>query len=70
MPYKIVFHPNIHLEIEKALTWYESINPLLSFELESELIKCYQKIESNPQHYFILHKRFNIRRILLKKFPY
>ncbi|MEP6700235.1 MAG: hypothetical protein ABJA85_02930 [Bacteroidota bacterium] len=70
MPYKIIFHPDTHLEIDAALTWYESINTTLSIELEAELIKCYQKIGNNPQHYFILHKRLKIRRALLKKFTY
>ena len=70
MPYKLIFHPGTHIEIDEALLWYESINKSLAFDLETELIKCYAKIAANPLHYFILHKRLKIRRALLKRFPY
>ena len=70
MPYKLIFHPGIHSEIEATLAWYESHSNTLALDFESELIKCYEKIAANPLHYFILHKRLKIRRALLHRFPY
>ena len=70
MPYKLIFHPGIHPEVEDVLLWYEHINKALALDFESELIKCYERIAANPLHYFVLHKRLKIRRALLKRFPY
>jgi hypothetical protein len=70
MPHKLLFHPDTHEEIDKALAKYESISIQLGLEFESELIKCYERITANPNYYFVLHKRLKIRRALLKKFPY
>jgi mRNA-degrading endonuclease RelE of RelBE toxin-antitoxin system len=70
MPYKLIFHPDTHFEIDKALTWYESFSKELGLDFESELLKCYERVATNPLHYFVLHKRLKIRRALLKRFPY
>lgn len=70
MPYKLIFHPDIHLEIDDVLLKYEAVNDALALSFESELIKCYERIAANPLYYFTLHKRLKIRRALLKRFPY
>jgi mRNA-degrading endonuclease RelE of RelBE toxin-antitoxin system len=70
MSYKLIFHPDTHFEIDKALTSYEFINKELGLDFEAELIKCYERVAENPLHYFVLHKRLKIRRALLKRYPY
>jgi len=70
MEYKLIFHPDSHLDIHKALSRYEKINKELGIAFESELIKCYERIAANPLHYFVLHKRLKMRRVILKRFPY
>ncbi|MEO5947809.1 MAG: hypothetical protein ABIP79_13405 [Chitinophagaceae bacterium] len=65
MPYKLIFHPAIHIDIEETLSWYESAGNKLSLDFEAELIRCYERIANNPLSYFILHKKLKIRRALL-----
>lgn len=70
MPYNIIFHPGVHTDVDKALKHYEAVSTALGLNFESELINCYSRIAQNPNYYFVLHKKLNVRRILLKKFPY
>ncbi len=70
MPYKLVFHPEVKIELEQIITYYEQISNKLAIDFETELLQCYERITTNPLHYFTLHKSLKIRRALLKRFPY
>jgi toxin ParE1/3/4 len=66
--FKLVSEPRADLDIEAAFQWYEKERAGLGIEFLDELREVYAKIVDGPFQYSQL--RSNIRRALLKRFPY
>jgi toxin ParE1/3/4 len=68
MKYRIRSTPPVELDIEEASDWYETERAGLGNEFLFELGAVYDRIEENPLKLEVL--RFDIRRALLRRFPY
>jgi plasmid stabilization system protein ParE len=66
--FKLVSDPRADLDIEAAFEWYEKEQAGLGIEFLDELRAAYASIVNGPFQYEQL--RSNIRRALLKRFPY
>ena len=66
--YRLVSDPRADIDIEAAFEWYERERPGLGLEFLDELRAAYGRIVDGPLKYQQL--RSNIRRALLKRFPY
>ena len=66
--YRLVSQPSTDLDIEGAFQWYENEQIGLGLEFLDELRATYNLIVDGPFKY--PHLRSNIRRALLKRFPY
>lgn len=65
---KLIFHPEVSLEIKASFNWYEAQVAGLGSDYLSELESAYQAIEQLPNTWPKFKKNF--RRYLLSKFPY
>ena len=65
---KLVFHPDVYLEIQAAYTWYEQQARGLGNDFIAELEAAYQSIKQLPETWPKFGK--NTRRLLLTTFPY
>ena len=66
--YRLVSDPRADIDIEAAFEWYERERPGLGLDFVDELRAAYGRIVDGPLKYPQL--RSNIRRALLKRFPY
>ena len=66
--YRLVSDSRADIDIEAAFEWYERERPGLGLEFLNELRAAYGRIVDGPLKYPQL--RSNIRRALLKRFPY
>ena len=66
--YRLVSDPQADIDIEAAFEWYERERPGLGLDFLDELRAAYGRIVDGPLKYPQL--RSNIRRALLKRFPY
>ena len=64
----IIFHPDVHIEIQNAYTWYEPQSDGLGSDFINELESAYISIKQMPHAWPSLSK--SIHRYILKKFPY
>jgi mRNA-degrading endonuclease RelE of RelBE toxin-antitoxin system len=70
--YNLIITPSASLDVAEACVYYEGVQSGLSNRFLSELLKAYNKLSENPQHYsFIASKRKNnLRDIGIRNFPY
>lgn len=66
--YRLVSGPRADLDVEAAVEWYENERSGLGLEFLDELRATYDRIAEGPLKYQPL--RSEIRRALLKHFPY
>ena len=66
--YRVVSASRADLDVEAAFDWYENERPGLGVEFLEELRGAYDRIADGPLKYQLL--RSDIRRALLKRFPY
>ena len=66
--YRLVSEPQADREIEAAFQWYEKERAGLGLEFLEELRSTYDRIVEGPLKY--QHLRSDIRRALLRRFPY
>jgi len=66
--YQIVAQPAVEADIESAFSWYELEEPDLGFQFLQEVRAAYERILISPLGYQEL--RSDIRRALLRRFPY
>ena len=66
--YQLISKPSVDLDVEAAFEWYEKEQAGLGVEFLDELGATYNRIADGPLTYQEL--RGDIRRALLKRFPY
>lgn len=66
--YKLVAELRTELDVKMAYDWYESEQTGLGLEFLAELRATYDRIVEGPLKYQVL--RSDIRRVLLRRFPY
>ena len=66
--FQILLRRAAEIEILEAFIWYEEQFENLGFEFLQKLDEAVLPLRRHPQSYQIIHK--NIRRVLLRKFPY
>lgn len=66
--YRLISEPPADLDVEAAFEWYENERSGLGLEFLDELRATYNRILDSPFKYQEL--RGNIRRALLRRFPY
>jgi len=66
--YRLLSDPRADLDIEAAFLWYEKEQPGLGLEFLDEIRAVYHRIVEGPLTYPRL--RSNVRRALVKRFPY
>ncbi len=65
---KTLFRPEVPTELDEAALWYEQRRSGLGDEFLQAVEATRKSVEQNPQLYPVIHR--NIRRALLKRFPY
>lgn len=65
---KLRFHQDAALELEEAVFYYEDCQIGLGKQLNQEIKQATQLIAAHPQAWAIVEN--NIRRILVRRFPY
>ena len=68
MKRRILIRPEAEMEIEEAYRWYEEQRDGLGSDLLLCVEEGIEKIERNPEMYPLVHR--NIRRLLIRRFPY
>ncbi len=64
----VVISSRAELEITEAIEWYEKIEKSLGLSFLDNLDQAISAVIKNPEMYPVIFK--NVRRILIKKFPY
>lgn len=65
---KISFHPDAEQELNRAIDYYEDIEPGLGFDLSLEIHATIQRIQEHPKAWAKIDN--DIRRSLVRRFPY
>ena len=63
-----VFHPEAEKEFREAIDYYEDIAPFLGYDFAVEVYSTIQLAVSFPYAWPVIENQ--IRRILIKRFPY
>jgi len=66
--YPVVYKARAKSDVKSSVFWYDSQQKGLGEEFLASLEDAIEKIQYNPFTYPTIHK--NLRRILLKRFPY
>lgn len=65
---RVVFHPEAEHEFQKAIDYYESLQPGLGFDFSNEVRMTVQHITLMPNAWTVLCD--GVRRCLVSRFPY
>lgn len=65
---KIEFHPATVSDLNRAVTYYESLRPGLGRECRSEVYKAIDRIRAAPRRYRTVEQ--DIRRSFVGRFPF
>jgi plasmid stabilization system protein ParE len=65
---KLVTRLQAHLDLEEAVSWYESRRPGLGLRLLDEFDYVMRRIAGAPLQFPAIHSQ--VRRALLRRFPY
>lgn len=65
---EVIYHPLVKIDVEEALSYYQSISERLGGEFHSELQDAIARLTSSPLKSHIVDNGF--RRVNLKRFPY
>lgn len=68
MTLPIVFHPDVHGDVDAAYRWYEQQGPGLGDNLLDAIDEVYARITPNPKIHQVIYD--NVRRALCRRFPY
>jgi plasmid stabilization system protein ParE len=66
--HSVVFTPAARFELMDAQNWYEDEMPGLGARFLAEVSALIERMQENPQQFPVVHR--NIRRALLRHFPY
>jgi len=70
MAYKIVIKDEARLDTEAAYDYYENAREGLGEEFLLELVKKYDDLSDNPQHYGYIDDQYIIRDVKVDRYPY
>jgi len=65
---EIIVRPKTELDLKDAFNWYEEQKLGLGNKLIDAIDNCISSISNNPESFPFVHN--NIRRALIKKFPF
>jgi plasmid stabilization system protein ParE len=65
---RVYFHPDAEAEFDKAIEYYEQLQPGLDIEFAEEIYATITRIIQYPDAWSVLSK--NSRRCLVNRFPY
>ena len=68
MIYRLVVRPEAERDFAEAFDWYETQKPGLGTEFINAVEDAISTIQISPLAFAVVHR--NLRRILLRKFPY
>jgi hypothetical protein len=68
MSFPIVFRRIAKVEMDESIAWYENQRDRLGQEFAFEIERTLERIPQRPEQF--AHIRGNIRRALLRRFPY
>jgi plasmid stabilization system protein ParE len=66
--YRLIAGPPVDRDVAAAFEWYQNEQPGLGLEFLEELRASYDRMAAGPLQYSLV--RDDIRRALLKRFPY
>ena len=67
---RLIVRPEAEADITKAAIWYASREPELGLELLSDIQRSISLALQNPRAFLCIRKSPEVRRVLVKKFPY
>lgn len=68
MKYQIYFRSEAESDLQQAYDWYQSIMPGLGDDFLISVDAAVHSVQRNPRLYLLVYK--NVRRALLRRFPY
>lgn len=70
MSYRLEVRPDVLIDIEEAVQWYENREPGLGVDFARDVLHAIDSLALNPLIYRLRHRRQNVRWLLLDRFPY
>lgn len=70
MSRRLIIRPEAEADLVTAALWYEDLESGLGFEVLNEVRAAIQRLADRPLSYLRLRERPEVRRILVKRFPY
>ncbi len=67
---RLIVRPEAEADINKAAIWYASRESELGLELLADIQRSIMLALHNPQAFLCIRKSPEVRRVLVKKFPY
>jgi len=64
----LVFHPDVHPEVEEAYRWYEEQRPGLGDDFLTAIEEVFERIGRTPEIHPTIYR--DVRRSLPRRFPY
>jgi plasmid stabilization system protein ParE len=70
MSLSLIVRPEAERDILNAARWYENLKLDLGLELLTEIHAAIERALDNPLAYLLLRKHPQVRRVLVRRFPY
>jgi toxin ParE1/3/4 len=70
MSHRLIIRPEAEADITEAAVWYEAREHGLGLALTAEIYAAIERALHDPSGYLRLHERPDVRRILVRRFPY
>ena len=70
MSRRLILRPEAEADITEASLWYEEREAGLGLDLTLEVRAAIQRATDNPLLHLLLRERPEVRRILVRRFPY
>jgi toxin ParE1/3/4 len=67
---QIIFRAGAVEDIAAAALWYEERSPGLGESLVDEILRAGRRAAQNPEHFRIVRRAGEVRRVLTNRFPY
>jgi len=70
MNHRLIVRGEAEADITDAALWYDERERGLGLELVLEIRAAIRRAVKDPLHFFLLRRRPEIRRVLVRRFPY
>jgi len=68
MSLPLVFHPDVHDEVDEAYRWYEQQRAGLGDDFLAAIEEVFDRLQRMPEIHQVIYR--DVRRALPRKFPY